>query len=237
MYSLRITDENSVIGTRSTIMEKSNCVDDLQIIVNKLYRDQIDMSDTTVNMKYVLPVTHKIKLTQLTVSEIDENAGVIYYKVPITARITAEPGDVEVSFTFTKLVHDEDLDTTISYIRKTQSAVIHITPLAQFDTYEPSEMFSELDQRLLAMEARQKDLQALSQAVYDGMPTDLKLDTENKKVTLINTDGDMGDGIGIPELSSSIAEELTGVDPDGNQDGVVDIDKLPDVQSLDKLLK
>lgn len=239
MYTLRITDENAVIGNRSTIMEKSNCVDEIQIIVNKLYKAQVDISDATIYMKYVLPVSHKIKMTRLTLSETDEVNAILYYKIPVTAYIAAEPGDIEVSFTFIKLVHDELSNTTTSYIRKTESGIIHITPLAQFDTFEPSEMFTEIDQRLIAMEARQKDLQSLSQAVYDNMATDIKLDKESKKVTLINSNGDIGDGITVPDLSSAIAEELTGVDPDGNQDGVVHVDKVPEanVYSLDKLLK
>lgn len=66
MYTLRITDDNNVITTvKESLMEKSNCVNSIQIIINKFYKEQIDMTDTTAYMKYVLPVTKKIKMTQL----------------------------------------------------------------------------------------------------------------------------------------------------------------------------
>ena len=44
MYTLRITDDNNVITTvKESLMEKSNCVNSIQIIINKLYKEQIDI--------------------------------------------------------------------------------------------------------------------------------------------------------------------------------------------------
>lgn len=237
MYTLRITDDNNVITTvKESLMEKSNCVNSIQIIINKLYKEQIDMTDTTAYMKYVLPVTKKIKMTQL-IADTTTDKSHILYTIPVTANISAEPGDIEVSFTFLKLVHDEESDTTTSYVRKTESGLIHITKLAQFDSYEPSEMLTELDQRILALMATAEDIKKLGQATYDNMPIDMKLDSEAKKLTLVNANGNTGDGVGIADLSDSIAKELTGTDPDGTQDGVTHIDKVTGVQSLDELLK
>lgn len=237
MYTLRITDDNNVITTvKESLMEKSNCVNSIQIIINKLYKEQIDMTDTTAYMKYVLPVTKKIKMTQL-IADTTTDESHILYTIPVTANISAEPGDIEVSFTFLKLVHDEESDTTTSYVRKTESGLIHITKLAQFDSYEPSEMLTELDQRILALMATAEDIKKLGQATYDNMPIDMKLDSEAKKLTLVNANGNTGDGVGIADLSDSIAKELTGTDPDGTQDGVTHIDKVTGIQSLDELLK
>lgn len=237
MYTLRITDDNNVITTvKESLMEKSNCVNSIQIIINKLYKEQIDMTDTTAYMKYVLPVTKKIKMTQL-IADTTTDESHILYTIPVTANISAEPGDIEVSFTFLKLVHDEESDTTTSYVRKTESGLIHITKLAQFDSYEPSEMLTELDQRILALIATAEDIKKLGQATYDNMPIDMKLDSEAKKLTLVNANGNTGDGVGIADLSDSIAKELTGTDPDGTQDGITHIDKVTGVQSLDELLK
>lgn len=237
MYTLRITDDNNVITTvKESLMEKSNCVNSIQIIINKLYKEQIDMTDTTAYMKYVLPVTKKIKMTQLIADTIIDESHILY-TIPVTANISAEPGDIEVSFTFLKLVHDEKSDTTTSYVRKTESGLIHITKLAQFDSYEPSEMLTELDQRILALMATAEDIKKLGQETYDNMPIDMKLDSEAKKLTLVNANGNTGDGVGIADLSDSIAKELTGTDPDGIQDGVTHIDKVTGVQSLDELLK
>ena len=232
MYTLRITDDNNVITTvKESLMEKSNCVNSIQIIINKLYKEQIDMTDTTAYMKYVLPVTKKIKMTQL-IADTTTDESHILYTIPVTANISAEPGDIEVSFTFLKLVHDEESDTTTSYVRKTESGLIHITKLAQFDSYEPSEMLTELDQRILALMATAEDIKKLGQATYDNMPIDMKLDSEAKKLTLVNANGNTGDGVGIADLSDSIAKELTGTDPDGTQDGITHIDKVSPIWNL-----
>lgn len=196
----------------------------IQIIINKLYKEQIDMTDTTAYMKYVLPVTKKIKMTQL-IADTTTDESHILYTIPVTANISAEPGDIEVSFTFLKLVHDEESDTTTSYVRKTESGLIHITKLAQFDSYEPSEMLTELDQRILALMATAEDIKKLGQATYDNMPIDMKLDSEAKKLTLVNANGNTGDGVGIADLSDSIAKELTCTDPDGTQDGITHIEQ------------
>ena len=234
MYTLKISDDNTVTTTvKETLIERSNYVDRIQIVTNKLYREQIDMSDTTVYMKYKLPVSNKIKMTQLTVNNLEYETNYIQYLIPVDAGLTAEAGYIEVSFTFLKLVANDD-GTYTSYIRKTTSGVIHITPLTQFDKYEPSEMFTEIDQRLLAIEGYIKDLDALNKATYENAVKDIRLDTEKRKVTLTNNDGeDTGKGIAMTDLSKMVSEDLTGKDPDGVQDGVVHLDQVID---LDKLL-
>lgn len=234
MYTLKISDDNTVTTTvKETLIERSNYVDRIQIVTNKLYREQIDMSDTTVYMKYKLPVSNKIKMTQLTVNNLEYETNYIQYLIPVDAGLTAEAGDIEVSFTFLKLVANDD-GTYTSYIRKTTSGVIHITPLTQFDKYEPSEMFTEIDQRLLAIEGYIKDLDALNKATYENAVKDIRLDTKKRKVTLTNNDGeDTGKGIAMTDLSKMVSEDLTGKDPDGVQDGVVHLDQVID---LDKLL-
>ena len=98
-------------------------------------------------------------------------------------------------------------------------------------------MLTELDQRILALMATAEDIKNLGQATYDNMPVDMKIDSEANKLTLVNANGNTGDGVGIADLSDYIAKELTGTDPDGTQDGITHIDKVTGVQSLDELLK
>ena len=44
MYTLKITDENTVVTTvKESIVERSNYVDKIQIVTSKMYREQIDM--------------------------------------------------------------------------------------------------------------------------------------------------------------------------------------------------
>lgn len=239
MYTLKITDENTVVTTvKERLVERSNDVDNIQIITAKLYKEQLDMSDTSLYMKYKLPVTDKIKITQLIPNNLNYETNYIQYLIPADVNLLAEAGDIEVSFTFLKLVSNDD-DSVTSYVRKTTSGVIHVSPLAAFDKYEPSEMFTETDQRLLALIATVKDLNAQSKAIYENMVKDIRLNTDDKKITLTDRNGDdTGEGIATKDLTALIAEDLTGVDPDGVQDGVVHLDQAKDMKviNLDKLL-
>ena len=239
MYTLKITDENTVVTTvKERLVERSNDVDNIQIITAKLYKEQLDMSDTSLYMKYKLPVTDKIKITQLIPNNLNYETNYIQYLIPADVNLLAEAGDIEVSFTFLKLVSNDD-DSVTSYVRKTTSGVIHVSPLAAFDKYEPSEMFTETDQRLLALIAAVKDLNAQSKAIYENMIKDIRLNTDDKKITLTDRNGDdTGEGIATKDLTALIAEDLTGVDPDGVQDGVVHLDQAKDMKviNLDKLL-
>lgn len=239
MYTLKITDENTVVTTvKERLVERSNDVDNIQIITAKLYKEQLDMSDTSLYMKYKLPVTDKIKITQLIPNNLNYETNYIQYLIPADVNLLAEAGDIEVSFTFLKLVSNDD-DSITSYVRKTTSGVIHVSPLAAFDKYEPSEMFTETDQRLLALIAAVKDLNAQSKAIYENMVKDIRLNTDDKKITLTDRNGDdTGEGIATKDLTALIAEDLTGIDPDGVQDGVVHLDQAKDMKvvNLDKLL-
>lgn len=235
MYTLKITDENTVTSTvEEKIIERSNYVDKIQIIVAKLYKEQIDLSDATVYMKYTLPISKKIKITKLIPNDLEYKNDYIQYLIPAEAYLTAEAGDIEVSFTFLKLVSDEQ-DLSIPYVRKTQSGTIHISPLAAFDKFDPSEMLDEVDQKILTMMGIHKDILATSKAIYDGLVTDIHIN--NDKLILMNKDGeDTGNGIESTALSGLITKDIVGTDPDGTDDGITDLDQIPGIKDLDTLL-
>ena len=123
-----------------------------------------------------------------------------------------------------------------SYVRKTQSGVIHISPLATFDGYEPDGMLSEVDQRLLKIIALQEDLKVLNETTYNEMIRDIHINNDNK-VILVDKDGnDSGNGIDSAALSSIITKDIVGTDPDGTDDGITDLDQVPEIKDLDTLL-
>lgn len=237
MYTLKITDNNTVVtSVKEKIVERSNYVDNIQIIVAKLYKEQIDMSEATVYMEYTLPISKKIKITQLIPNNLEFKDDYIQYIVPAEANLTAEAGDIEVSFTFLKLISNED-DSVTPYVRKTQSGIIHISPLAAFAKFDPSEMLDDIDQRLLQWIALQQDMKALSESTYNEMVTDIHIN-DDKKLILTKRDGqDTGNGVEIENLSKHIVDSVSGEDPDGVPDGVINLDQIPGMQSLDKLLK
>lgn len=182
MYTLQITDDNEIISKREVIMEKSNAVDQIRILVNKNYKGQLDITDASVYMRYVLPISKKIKTkVPLVRTEEDYNENMMQFYLPANVNdLTAEPGDVEVSFTFVKIIQNDD-DTITSAVRKTQSGIIHITPLSSFDDFDISENYTDFDQRIIAMEVLQKQMIATTDAIYNGMAQDIRLNKNDRK--------------------------------------------------------
>ena len=187
MYTLKITDDNTVVTTvKEQIIERSNCVDKIQVLVAKLYKDQIDITNAKVYMKYVFPISKKIKTIRLIANNTSYENDYIQYLIPAESELTSEAGDVEVSFNFIiSSLDDTDQDDTESnknaYIRKTQSGYIQISPLAVFDKYEAYEAVTTTDEEV---------------------PNSVKLDSENKKIVLVNKYGEeLGDGVSIETLS------------------------------------
>ena len=59
MYTLLINENNEIVTTvKERIMQRSKLVDDLHFLMNPMYKG-IDMSDFTVTMEYILPVSRE----------------------------------------------------------------------------------------------------------------------------------------------------------------------------------
>lgn len=68
------------------------------------------------------------------------------------------------------------------------------------------------------MEGMIKDLNAQNKATYEGMVKDIRLNTENRKITLTDRNGeDTGNGIVVKNLSAMVAEDMTGKDPEAHR--------------------
>ena len=65
MYVVLVNDDNSLYGSQKCcIMHRSNCVDTLTFVVNPIYKG-VDMTDATVMLEYLLPVSKKYKTEYL----------------------------------------------------------------------------------------------------------------------------------------------------------------------------
>ena len=59
MYTLLVNEKNEIVTTvKERIMQRSKLVDDLHFLVEPIYKG-IDMSDFTVMMEYILPVSRE----------------------------------------------------------------------------------------------------------------------------------------------------------------------------------
>jgi len=216
MYTILITDDNVMNTTvRERIMERSNLVDKLHFLTKQLYKDEIDMSDFTVNLEYLLPISKKYKSEVLSLSEALYNEEYLEYKLPINTEFTSEVGDVELQITFIKADMDAD-GNSIQYVRKTSPTKIKILPIAKWSDIIPDEALNAVDQKLLEVDARINQLIETEEAINKSIPDDLALSEDN--LLQLSIKGEVtGDGVQI---------YVPDDDEDSVSDGVINLDEI-----------
>ena len=121
MYTILIQDDNTLIASvRKQIIQGSKNVDKLHFLANPFY-NEIDMTDYTVILTYILPISKERKSITLTKSEElykDKLEYIITLDDDVNF-ITSEVGDVELWITFKK---DADV------IRYTTPTILTVYP-------------------------------------------------------------------------------------------------------------
>lgn len=237
MYTLLISEDNNIVTTNyETLMQRSD-FNNIQILIPSLFKG-VDISNATLWLKYILPVSKKIRMVQLKLNSANYNGDFLQYIIPANTQLTAEAGEVEITVTIVKLVYEEDTDTKKAGIESTKAGVIKITPIAQWLNFDPDEMLDPIDQRLIMLEARQKDQDALNQEMFESMARDIVIDEDTNKLILDSNSGFLGNGVDINKLITLVGTAIVGDDLDGVNDGVTHLDNLQGVQviNLDKLI-
>lgn len=172
MYTFLIGEDNTLTATVvERIMERSKLVDSLHFLADPIYKET-DMSDFTVMMEYVLPVSKKYK------TEILEKSDELYkdmleYKLPFDTALTSEPGDIEIQLTFTNVTLDADGKST-QYVRKVGPGSIKIVAISTWSDIIPDEALSAVDQRILAAQALMKALNEQNNAIMKSKADSLR---------------------------------------------------------------
>src|SRR5574344_1637821 len=102
-------------------MQRSKLVDNLHFLVDPIYKG-IDMSDFTVMMEYILPVSREYK-SEILVKSAELYKENLEYKLPFDTNLTREAGDIEVQLTFVRVILDAD-GNNIQQVRKTSPTTI-----------------------------------------------------------------------------------------------------------------
>lgn len=237
MYTLLISEDNNIVTTKyETLMQRSD-FNNIQILIPSLFKG-VDISNATLWLKYILPVSKKIRMVQLILNSANYDGDFLQYIIPANTQLTAEAGEVEITVTIVKLVYEEDTDTKKAGIESTKVGFIKITPIAQWLNFDPDEMLDPIDQRLIMLEARQKDQDALNQEMFESMARDIVIDEDTNKLILDSNSGLLGNGVDINKLITLVGTAIVGEDLDGVNDGVTHLDNLQGVQviNLDKLV-
>lgn len=181
MYTFLINEDNTLTcSIQDAIMERSKMVDKLHFLADPTYKG-VDMTDYTVNLEYVLPISKRYKTEILTKSdELYKNK--LEYILPFDTDLTSEPGDIQIQLTFLAVTMDSD-GTTVQHIRKVGPGVIHIVPIQNWSDLIPDAALSSVDQRLLAAEAMLKALSDRNAAIFDSKADNLSYIDQKLQLT------------------------------------------------------
>lgn len=165
MYTIIVENDNSLYGSRKEkIMQREKLFNKLWFLV-PLYYNGYDMSQCTVTMRYLLPISREFVTETLNLSE-ERYEEYLKYVLPIDTNLSKEWGDIELNLTFTMVDVDGD-GNIVQRVRKTDNHILHITQLPNWDSLIPDSALSALDQRILKQDAQIKALTDLANA-FDG---------------------------------------------------------------------
>lgn len=209
-YTIIVCDDNSLYGScKSKIMQREKLFNKLWFLVPPHYNGH-DMSQCTITMRYLLPISKEFKTETLVLSE-DRYEDYLKYILPIDTNISKEWGDVELNLTFTMVDVDEN-GNIVQRVRKTDNHILHITQLPDWDSIVPDSALSALDQRILKMDAQMKALNEMNQNVADGKADNIKYDDTTNELQLLSGNKEIGNKITLKTGDVSLEDGVPVVD-------------------------
>ena len=165
MYVILVENDNSLYGScKSKIMQREKLFNKLCFLVAPHYNGY-DMSQCTVTMRYLLPISREFVTETLKLSD-ERYEEYLKYVLPVDTNLTKEWGEIELNLTFT-MVDADDNGNVIQRVRKTDNYYLTITQIPDWDSLVPDSALSALDQRILKQDAQIKALTDLANAL-DG---------------------------------------------------------------------
>jgi len=205
MYTILVKDTNELSTTvKERIMQRSKLVDNLHFLVDPLYKNEVDMTDFTVVMEYILPVSKRYRTEILTLSE-ELYKEKLEYKLPFDTALTEEAGNIEIQLSFTKLDLDED-GNSIQYVRKTSAATIAIVPISAWSDIIPDSALTAVDAKILEVQGQIKALEELNNITATAKADNIILDKDTHELYLTANGEPIGSKITIDTMSEAIVE-------------------------------
>lgn len=225
-YIILLNNDNTLYGScKSKIMQKEKLFNKLWFLVPPHYNGY-DMSQCTVTMRYLLPISREFKTETLVLSE-DKYEEYLKYVLPVNTDLTKEWGAIELNLTFTMVDVDEN-GNVVQRVRKTDNYLLDVTQIPDWDSLIPDAALSALDQRILKQDAQIKALAELANAfdgnvdivdnlVYDDINATLQLSAKGVGVgDKVSVKDMMDDGIPVVDLNGN--GNLNPDDPKDDED-------------------
>lgn len=209
MYTFLINEDNTLTASVvERVMQRSKLVDNLHFLADTTYKG-IDMSNYTVMLEYVLPVSKNYK-TEILQKSAELYKNKLEQVLPFDTELTSEVGDIEIQLTFANTEMDSEGRIT-QYVRKVGPGVIHIMSINNWSDMIPDSALSSLDQRLLMMISQTKALNDQMNAVINNKADGLSY--KNSILQLLSQGNPIGNAVKLSSDSSG--------DSSGGQDGTI----------------
>lgn len=210
MYTILLDETNELkTSVRERVIQRSKLVDNLHFLVDPSYKG-IDMSDFTVMLEYILPVSKEYH-TEILVKSDELYKEKLEYKLPFDTSLTKEAGDIRFQLTFSKVVLNPDGSNT-QMVRKTSESIITILPISAWSDIIPDQALSSIDQRILATQAMLEAANEMANYLDDIKADNMIYNEEGKYLQLTSHGTPIGDqikldGIGVNIVSIEVDEE------------------------------
>ncbi len=220
MYTFMFQNDNSIVLTECTsgVVEKTNSIDALKIIVPKLYDEIYDMTSFDGILEYLTPISKTNGIYQLALVDDNYKEDYLLYTLPdttMTTALTAEVGELQFSLTFIRSELNEDGNTIDRVRQSIAPAFIKIIPVSSWlkDNNPALTTLAELY-------TQNKHIANALIDVANGLNTEkadgIVLNTDEGKIQLTSNGIALGDGISLEELNQELVTKGSSSPQNGN---------------------
>lgn len=213
MYTILVNQDDSLYGShKERIMQRQKLVNNLVFIVDPIYRNTHDMTNASVVLEYVLPVSREYKTIYLVLSEERYNGCYLQYKLPFDTDLTSQAGSLELQLTFA-YVEMAPNGVGIQRVRKTSPTTIDIVPITAWSDIVPDAALSALDQRILKMDAQMRALDDYLDVIDDNKVDNLVYNEKEDTLQLSANGVGVGNKVSVRDM---LDDGIPVVDLDSN---------------------
>ena len=199
MYVILVNEDNTLsTSKRERIMQRSKLVDNLWFLVNPDYKG-IDMTNCTVVMEYLLPVSKKYS-TEILVKSPEGYKDHLKYVLPFDTNLTSEAGEIEVQLSFYNVDISAD-GNPYQLVRKTSPTQVNIIPISAWSDIIPDSALTALDQRVIKMDAQIKALNDIAGTMQDKQVDDLSYNEDTNELQLMAGKTEIGKKVKLKDCS------------------------------------
>lgn len=216
MYTILVNEDNTLYGShKERIMQRSKLVDNLVFIVNPIYRNTYDMTNASVMLEYVLPVSREYKTVNLVLDKERYKDCFLQYKLPFDTDLTSQAGSLELQLTFAYVEMNEN-GVGIQRVRKTSATTIEIIPITAWSDIVPDSALSALDQRLIKMDAQMRAMNDYLDVIDNNKVDNLVYNSTDETLQLTSNGVGIGDKVSVKDM---LDDGVPVVDLDGSNSG------------------